>query len=136
MTTPLGQVQAFYTAARSADAVGLAKLLHPGFEAHTAPGMPCGAGGAFHGPDEALGRIWGAVYQEFETVPYPETWQETSDGTFVVTGHYRGTARSTGRAYEAEFVHLWRVADDKLSWLHQYTDTTRWNEALTPIERV
>ncbi|GII67215.1 ketosteroid isomerase [Sphaerisporangium krabiense] len=132
MSTALDVVQGFYTAAQAADGAALARLLHPDFEARTAPGMPCGAGGAFHGPQEALIRVWGAVYGDFDTAPYAETWEQTTDGTVVVTGHYRGTARATGRGYEAEFVHLWRVADGKLSRLHQYTDTARWHQALAP----
>ncbi|MEV3920958.1 nuclear transport factor 2 family protein [Actinomadura coerulea] len=49
-----------------------------------------------------------------------------------MTGRYRGTARATGRSYEAEFAHLWRVAEGKIFWLHQYTDTARWRDALVP----
>ena len=76
----------------------------------------------------------GARSSRTSTRPYDETWQETTDGTIVVTGHYRGTARATGHAYEAEFTHLWRVTDGRISWLHQYTDTARWHEALSPGE--
>ncbi|MFI0357298.1 nuclear transport factor 2 family protein [Actinomadura sp. 9N407] len=132
MRTASEVVQGFYTAAQAADGAAILALLHPDFEARTAPGMPCGAGGAFRGPQESLIRVWGAVFADFDTAPYDETWQRTTDDTVVVTGHYRGTARATGRAYEAEFVHLWRVADGRISWLHQYTDTARWHEALTP----
>ncbi|MFI6387946.1 nuclear transport factor 2 family protein [Nonomuraea sp. NPDC050540] len=123
-------VKGFYSAAQTADGGAILALLHPDFEARTAPGMPCGAGGVFSGPTEALTRVWGAVFAEYDTAPYDETWQETADGTVVVTGHYRGRARATGREYEAEFVHLWRVADGRISRLHQYTDTARWHEAL------
>ncbi|MFD9941652.1 nuclear transport factor 2 family protein [Nonomuraea sp. NPDC059023] len=123
-------VKGFYSAAQAADGGAILALLHPGFEARTAPGMPCGAGGHFSGPTEALTRVWGAVFAEYDTAPYDETWQETADGTVVVTGRYRGRARATGREYEAEFVHLWRVADGRISRLHQYTDTARWHEAL------
>jgi ketosteroid isomerase-like protein len=125
-------VAGFYPATQARDAAAILALLHPEFEAHTAPGLPCGAGGAFHGPEETLARVWGAVFAEYDTAPYAETWHETEDGLVVVTGHYRGTARSTGRPYEAEFVHLWRIADGRIAWLHQYTDTARWHEALLP----
>ena len=79
-----------------------------------------------------LSGIVRALFAEYDTAPYAETWHETDDGLVVVTGHYRGTARSTGRPYEAEFVHLWRVTGGQITWLHQYTDTARWHEALTP----
>ncbi|GIH98403.1 nuclear transport factor 2 family protein [Planobispora takensis] len=124
-------IDRFYTAARQGDGAGILALLHPEFEARTAPGLPCGAGGVFHGPREALTRVWGAIFAEYDTAPYAESRHETTDGTTVVTGTYRGTARASGRAYEAEFVHLWRVTDGRISWLHQYTDTARWHEALT-----
>ncbi|GAA4238320.1 nuclear transport factor 2 family protein [Actinomadura meridiana] len=123
-------VARFYSAAQVGDGEGILAVLHPEFEARTAPGLPCGAGGAFRGPRETLVRVWGAVFAEFDTAPYAETWHETTDGVVVVTGHYRGSVRATGREYEAEFVHLWRVTDGLISWLHQYTDTALWHEAL------
>ncbi|MED7924368.1 nuclear transport factor 2 family protein [Nonomuraea sp. LP-02] len=132
MSTALHVVENFYRAAQAADGAAILALLHPRFRAHTAPGMPCGAGGTFLGPQEALTRIWGAVYADFDTAPFAETWHETADGLIVVTGQYRGAARATGRPHRAEFVHLWRVTDGRLSWLHQYTDTARWHDALAP----
>ncbi|WP_406271073.1 nuclear transport factor 2 family protein [Nocardia sp. NBC_00881] len=130
MSAKFAVVKGFYEATQTGDGPAILSLLHPEFEARTAPGMPCGAGGTFHGPHEAMTRIWGAVAQEFNTAPYDESWQETSDGTVVVTGHYRGSARATKRAYDAEFVHLWRVVDGRITRLHQYTDTARWHAAL------
>ncbi|MGF6888261.1 ketosteroid isomerase-like protein [Nocardia sp. GAS34] len=124
-------VKAFYRAAQQHDAAAILAVLHPDFDAHVAPGMPCAAGGSFHGPQQALTRIWGAVFRDFDTAPYDEEWYESGTATIVVTGHYRGTARATGRHYEAEFAHLWRVTDGRIRWLHQYTDTARWHEALT-----
>ncbi|GAA3190545.1 nuclear transport factor 2 family protein [Nonomuraea roseoviolacea] len=125
-------VQRFYEATQAGDGAGILAVLHPAFEARTAPGLPCGAGGSFHGPREAMAGIWGPINAAFATAPYAERWHEAADGTVVVAGTYRGVARSTGRAYEAEFVHLWEVADGRISRLHQYTDTARWHEALAP----
>ncbi|MEO3889470.1 nuclear transport factor 2 family protein [Nonomuraea sp. B5E05] len=130
MSTASAVVKRFYAAAQVADGAAILALLHPDFRARTAPGMPCGAGGAFHGPKEALAHVWGAVFADYDTAPYDETWHETTEGIIVVTGHYRGTARATGRAHDAEFVHLWQVTDGQISWLHQYTDTARWHQAL------
>ncbi|MGV9409417.1 nuclear transport factor 2 family protein [Nocardia sp. NPDC003693] len=135
MSTATEPVEAFYTAVRSGDAGAILAVLHPDFEIHTAPGLPSGAGGTFHGPHEALTKVWGAVNRDFDTAPRPETWSETADGTIVVTGHYRGTVRATGRVHEAEFAHFWRVDSGRIRWLHQYTDTARWHEALIPNGR-
>jgi ketosteroid isomerase-like protein len=123
-------VEAFYRATQTHDGSLLRSLLHPDLVIHTAPGLPLGAGGTFHGPDKALAKVWGAVFYAYDIAPHAETWALTTDGTVVVTGHYRGTARATGKPCEAEFAHLWRVTDGLLSWLHQYTDTARWHQAL------
>ncbi|MEU4577780.1 nuclear transport factor 2 family protein [Nonomuraea sp. ATR24] len=130
MSTASEVVRGFYRAAQAGDGGAILALLHPEFRARTAPGMPCGAGGAFEGPEETLVRVWGAVFAAYDTAPYAESWHETADGLVVVTGSYRGASRGSGRAYEAEFAHLWRVTDGRISWLHQYTDTARWHEAL------
>ncbi|MFB8280058.1 hypothetical protein [Nocardia colli] len=41
--------------------------------------------------------------------PYAETRFDAQDGAVIVTGHYRGTARATGKPVQAEFAHVWRV---------------------------
>lgn len=125
-------VEEFYRAMEDADAHTMLRVLHPDFEARVAPGMPFGAGGVHHGPKTTLVEVWAAIYQHYEIAPYPASWHETTDGMFVVTGHYRGTARATGRDVEAEFTHLWRVEDGLLRSLHQYTDTFVWRAALSP----
>ncbi|MEU4830899.1 nuclear transport factor 2 family protein [Streptosporangium sp. NPDC023615] len=125
-------VKDLYRALRERDVDSLTRLLHPDFEGHVAPGMPCGVGGAHHGPESMIFEVWGRVARAYDTAPYDETYRETADGDVLVTGHYRGTALATGRSYEAEFAHLWRVGDGRLVSLHQYTDTARWHEALLP----
>ncbi|WP_225730776.1 MULTISPECIES: nuclear transport factor 2 family protein [unclassified Nocardia] len=123
-------VKAFYTTIQSHDGTSVSDLLHPELEVRAAPGLPLGLGGAYAGPHDALTRLWGVVHQNFDMAPYDETCQRTTDGTVVVTGHYRGTARETGREFEAEFAHLWQVRDGKLFRLHQYVDTAVLNAAL------
>jgi len=73
---------------------------------------------------------WGVIAQWYDTAPYPDSILEAPTGLTVVTGVYRGTARSTGRAYEAEFAHLWRCSEGLASSLHQYTDTAQWIQAI------
>lgn len=125
-------VEEFYRAMQQGDVETLLRILHPRFVCHVAPGMPLNAGGTHEGPQTAFENVWANVYAHYEIAPYAETWQQTTDGTFVVSGHYRGTARATGHPVEAEFVHLWKVTDGRISWLHQYTDTARWRAALSP----
>lgn len=88
------------------------------------------AGFAPHGREVALATVWGPVARDFDIAPYDEAWFDAAADAVLVTGRYRGTARVTGKPVFAEFAHLWRVADGKISGLHQYTDTWCWRTAL------
>jgi ketosteroid isomerase-like protein len=41
----------------------------------------------------------------------------------VVLGRYKGVFKATGRALDAQLVHVWRVEDGKVVAFQQYTDT-------------
>ncbi|MEV6560661.1 nuclear transport factor 2 family protein [Nocardia sp. NPDC051756] len=123
-------VEKFYLATQAGDGAAIVELLHPRFAARVAPGMPSVTETAPDSPAAALAAVWGPVFRDFEIAPYAEDWFDAQDGAVIVTGHYRGTARSTGKAVQAEFAHVWRVFDGKLSALHQYTDTWCWRDAL------
>ncbi|WP_378741776.1 nuclear transport factor 2 family protein [Nocardia brasiliensis] len=123
-------VEKFYLATRSGDAAAILDALRPGFTARIAPGMPAVTDVAPESAEAALAGVWQPVFRDFEIAPFAETWYDAQDGAVIVTGHYRGTARSTGKPVSAEFAHVWRVSDGKLSALHQYTDTWCWRDAL------
>jgi ketosteroid isomerase-like protein len=52
----------------------------------------------------------------------PAEYLDAGD-TVVVLGRYHGTYKATGRALDAQLVHVWRVADGKAVAFQQYTDT-------------
>ena len=118
-----------YRALQERDVESLQLLLHPDFEGHIAAGMPYGLGGAHHGPRAMLTDVWGVIARWYDTAPYPERVIDAGDGLTIVTGRYRGRARSTGQAYEAEFAHIWRVGSEQARSFHQYTDTAQWIRA-------
>jgi 2-(1,2-epoxy-1,2-dihydrophenyl)acetyl-CoA isomerase len=62
------------------------------------------------------------------------------DGDLLVTGHYRGVARRSGRALDAEFTHVLRFdGEGRIASLRQLTDTAAWIDALgadVPLETI
>jgi len=104
--------------------------LAPDFRGVVAAGMPNGWGGTYDGPEAMLRGVWGPVFQALDTGPVPEEYIQAPDGRIVVVGHYRGSARKTGRPHEAAFVHILRFGDGAIIELVQVTDTARWHEAL------
>jgi len=43
--------------------------------------------------------------------------------TIVALGRYHGASKATGIAMNAQFAHVWRIADGKAAAFQQYTDT-------------
>ena len=46
--------------------------------------------------------------------------------TVVIEGRYKGKARKTGKAFDAQFAHVWQFRDRKVLRFQQYTDTAQW----------
>ena len=62
----------------------------------------------------------GGDWDDFAAVP--QEYLDAGD-TIVVLGRYRGTAKATGQAMDAQLAHVWRMADGKAVGFQQYTDT-------------
>ena len=62
----------------------------------------------------------GTEWDGFAAVP-----EEFVDGgdTIVALGKYSGTYKVTGKSFEANFAHVWKVQDGKAIRFVQYVDT-------------
>ncbi len=58
------------------------------------------------------------------------------DDRVVVFGRERMRVRATGRAYEADWVHVWTVRDGKVTHFREYTDTAAIVEAALAREPI
>ena len=114
----------------ASDPQGILGTLAPDFRGVVAAGMPNGLGGVYEGGEATMREVWGPVFAELDTHPIPEEYIHGEDGRIVVVGHYRGTARKTGRPHDAAFVHILSFRDGAIIELVQVTDTARWHEAL------
>lgn len=84
-----------------------------------------GAASVFEG---VFGRI-GAAFEGFMVTPV--TYIASGDRV-VSMGRYTGTNRATGETLDAQFVHVFTVADGKILSFQQYTDTAQWVDVVTP----
>ena len=130
MSTCADLVRRVYPALRAGDEAALLELLHPDFDQTLAAGLPLGLGGRRRGATEAIREGWWPIGAAFAVRADAEEWFEHGATALTVAGHYRGTARSTGREVEASFAHLWRAKEARLTHLLQVTDTALWAEAL------
>ncbi|HMS75782.1 enoyl-CoA hydratase-related protein [Gordonia sp. (in: high G+C Gram-positive bacteria)] len=122
--------QTLYTALAGGDADRVRDLLDTEFVGRTAPGLPLGLGGTYHGPDDMIGNFWWRLGRTFRARAEPESFDLLPDNRLQVCGTYRGICRPTGRELNAEFIHILTFAESgKITRLRQLTDTAIWCDA-------
>ena len=129
-----------YRALAAGDRDGLDRLLSDDFVGHAAEGLPLGMGGEHRGREAMQRNLWWKIGEHFKVEARPDEFRVIDDGDLLVSGHYRGIARRSGRALDAEFTHVLRFDHDgRISSLRQLTDTAAWIDALgadAPLETI
>ena len=97
-------------------------------------------GGEHRGAEAMQRNLWWKIGKHFKVEAQPDELRVLDDGDLLVTGHYRGVARRSGRALDAEFTHVLRFDQDgRITSLRQLTDTAAWIDALgadAPLETI
>jgi ketosteroid isomerase-like protein len=116
-------IRDLYDAFAAGDIAGVLGRMSPDIVWNEAENSIYADGNPYSGPegvsDGVFARI-GAEWDGFTAVP--EEILDAGD-TVIALGRYRGTYKATGRPYDAQFVHVWRVADGKAAAFQQCTDT-------------
>lgn len=115
----------FYDALAGTDADALLGLLTDDFVGLVSAGMPHGVGGRHHGPMDMLG-VWATIDDAYDLTVEPGEYLTVSESKVVVVGRYKGRAKTGGAAVDAAFAHVIDTAGDRISGLHQITDTASW----------
>jgi 2-(1,2-epoxy-1,2-dihydrophenyl)acetyl-CoA isomerase len=124
-------VENVYTALAKGDRDRLLELLADDFEADFAEGMPVvDTTRAIRTAEDMIDNAWWALGRVFRMRVEPTAWIPCAGGRLLVLGRYRGSARSTGREFEANLAHLWTAREGKLAHLWHLTDTAAWAAAL------
>jgi len=123
--------QQLYAALATGDREALNALLHHDFIGHAAEGMPLGMGGEHRGPQAMQTNLWWRIGEHFRVRAMPRHFEGLEDGRLMVGGSYVGTARRSGKALDAAFIHILGFASDgRIVGLRQLTDTAAWHAAL------
>src|SRR5712692_3699971 len=107
----LDAVRGVYNAFAKGDIPSVLGFLGSDVEWTEAEGFPYG--GTYIGPNAVLEGVFmrlGTEWDGFAAVP-----DEFIDGeeTVVVLGKYSGTYKATGKSFQANFAHVWKVRDGK-----------------------
>ena len=126
----LNSVQGVYDAFAKGDIPAVLGFLSSDVDWTEAEGFPYG--GTYTGPNAVLEGVFmrlGTEWESFAVVP-----DEFIDGgdTVVVLGKYSGTYKATGKSFQANFAHVWKVREGKAVRFVQYVDTLIVHRALQP----
>lgn len=125
MPTATDVAHRFYDALATTDAEALIRLLADDFEGVVSAGMPHGVGGPHHGPADMLG-VWATIDAAYDLAVEPDEYLTVSDERVVVVGRYVGRARTDDAVVNAAFAHVIDTDGDRMTALHQITDTASW----------
>ena len=126
----LSAVRGVYDAFGKGDIPAVLGFLSPRVEWTEAEGFPYG--GTYVGPDAVLEGVFmrlGTEWEGFAAAP-----DEFIDGgdTVVALGKYSGKYKATGRSFQANFAHVWKLREGKAFRFVQYVDTLIVDRALQP----
>src|SRR5271155_3785323 len=115
-------VRQFYAFLASGDVPGALALLHPEVQWTEATRSPYYAG-TLCGVDEVVSKVLQPITADFGAFATTPTDFIAQGNRVVSFGNYTGVAKSTARALNAPFVHLWTVLDRRLLRFVQYSDS-------------
>lgn len=124
----LETIKGAYAAFAKGDVPGVLGILDANIAWTEAEGFPYG--GTYNSPNAVLEGVFmrlGTEWDGFAAVPY-----EFIDGgdTIVALGKYSGKYKATGKSFEADFAHVWKMSEGKCTRFIQYVDTLLVDRAL------
>ena len=124
----IDSIKQVYQAFAEGDVPTVLGALSPEIDWTEAEGFPYA--GTYHGPRAVLEGVFmrlGSEWNGFAAIP-----DEFIDGgdTVVVLGKYSGTYKKTGKSFQANFAHVWKMQDGKAVRFIQYVDTLLIHRAL------
>jgi len=116
-------IRGIYEAFGRGDIPAVLGAMSPDIEWNEAENFPYVDGNPYRGPDAIVGGIFARLGGEWDGfAAVPDEFLDAGD-TVVMLGRYKGTYKATGRAFDAQVAHIWRVESGKAVRFQQLTDT-------------
>ena len=118
-------IQGLYAAFARGDAASVMAAMDPGIVWNEAENFPCSDRNPYVGPGAIAEGVFFRLMTEWDQFQaLPSEILDAGD-TVVAFGRYKATYKATGVALNAQFAHIWRIADGKITGFQQYTDTAQ-----------
>jgi ketosteroid isomerase-like protein len=128
MTVAADVVRRLYAALEAGDRASYRILLDPQVEWIFMDGFP--HGGVRRGVDAIVEQTFEPLMSDYDDWHIDVEEILDADGTVVGVGRYCGIARASGRFVSAAFCHLFRLRDDVVVQVRQFTDTAQFERAM------
>ena len=124
-------IQGLYDAFAQGDIPTVLGVMDPKIEWREAEGNPYEMqGNPFVGPDQILEKLFMKLGTEWDAFTvHPKEFYEAGD-TVVVEDRYTGTFKETGKSMDAQFCHIFKLRDSKLTSFQQFVDTAQWQSVM------
>ena len=125
----IDSIRALYSSFAAGDVPGVLARMSPDIVWNEAENFPYADRSPYRGPDAIVSGVFARIaadWDGFQAVP--EELLECGD-TVIAFGRYRGTHKATGRAVDAQMVHVWRLDHGKVTAFQQYADTLQFARA-------
>jgi hypothetical protein len=125
------KLRSVYTAFGEGDIAAVLGAMDPQIEWREAEGNPYQPdGSAWVGPDAVVQNLFTRLGDEWDGFAvHPKSFHDAGD-TVIVEGRYTGAYKDTGKSIDAQFCHVWKMPDDKLTSFQQFTDTGQFQAAM------
>jgi ketosteroid isomerase-like protein len=123
-------VRAVYSSHEVRDTPGLLDLLAPDVEWVQAEGHPYAGERPWRGHEEVVAHVVTPVNEDWDHFITRVDEIIDAGDRVVVTGHYTGTYRSTGRSIDAAVCVIYTLRDDRIVRFHQFCDTAQLRAAM------
>jgi ketosteroid isomerase-like protein len=118
-------VRGVYASHEVRDTPGLLDLLDEDVEWAQAEGHPYAGPGPWRGHDEVVRHVVTPINEDWDGfITRVDEFVDAGDRV-VVTGHYTGTYKATGRSIDAAVCVIYTLRDDKIVRFQQYCDTAQ-----------
>ena len=124
-------IRNLYEAFAKGDVPAVLAAMSPDIVWNEAENYPYADGNPYRGPEAILAGVFARIGSEWDGfAAVPEEYLDGGD-TIVVLGRYRGTYRASGRSMDAQMVHVWRLADGRITRFDQRVDTLQSARVMT-----
>ncbi|MCE5172722.1 nuclear transport factor 2 family protein [Paenibacillus profundus] len=129
--TNLEIVRSTYEGPSSSNAQRLLEALSEHVEWTEAAGFPYG--GTYIGPEAVMENVFSRLASEWNDYKASvHTYHEVEGKDIIIAeGAYSGTYKKTGKAFQADFVHVWELENGKIVKFKQYVDSHVVQKAMT-----